>query len=152
MKSLLHWAANFDRRGHPNRGGGGGRFGCRWTRENGGADFQIRLGQFAEHLGRSIYGGLWAVMVEDRKFAHEITDEYNPFALANDSYGNPAPVTYLKNSPWKVIGSRGTVTMAKAGAHVGEWSPVVHLSQGNAPYNGAAGFLAVERELPRSRS
>src|SRR4051812_11039540 len=56
-------------------------------------------GQFAEHLGRSIYGGLWAEMVEDRKFAHEIAGEYNPFALANDSYGKPAAFTYLKNSP-----------------------------------------------------
>src|SRR5579871_4638105 len=111
-------------------------------------------GQFAEHLGRSIYGGLWAEMVEDRKFAHEITDEYSPFALANDAYGKPAAFTYLKNSPWKVIGPKGTVTMEKAGAYVGDWSPVIHLagdgseagiSQGNEPYNGAAGFLAVER-------
>ena len=47
-------------------------------------------GQFAEHLGRSIYGGLWAEMIEDRKFAHLITDDYDPFALANDAYGKPA--------------------------------------------------------------
>jgi alpha-N-arabinofuranosidase len=111
-------------------------------------------GQFVEHLGRSIYGGLWAEMLEDRKFAREITDEYHPFDLANDSYGKPAAFTYLKNSPWKVIGPKGTVTMEKSGAYVGEWSPVIHLpgdgteagiSQGNEPYNGAAGFLAVER-------
>jgi len=111
-------------------------------------------GQFVEHLGRSIYGGLWAEMIEDRKFAHEITDEYQPFDLANDSYGKPAAFTYLKNSPWKMIGPHGTVTMDKAGAYVGEWSPVIHLpgdgteagiSQGNEPYNGAAGFLAIER-------
>jgi len=111
-------------------------------------------GQFAEHLGRSIYGGLWAEMVEDRKFAREITDEYSPFALASDSYGKPAAFTYLKNSPWKVIGPKGTVTMEKVGAYVGDWSPVIRLagdgaeagiSQGNEPYNGAAGFLAVER-------
>ena len=31
-------------------------------------------GQFVEHLGRSIYGGLWAEMIEDRKFAREITE------------------------------------------------------------------------------
>src|SRR3954447_14891299 len=111
-------------------------------------------GQFVEHLGRSIYGGLWAEMLEDRKFARPITDEYNPFDLANDAYGKPAAFTYLKNSPWKVIGPEGTVRMDKVGAYVGEWSPVIHLpgdgteagiSQGNEPYNGAAGFLAVER-------
>src|SRR5215208_2957920 len=32
-------------------------------------------GQFVEHLGRSVYGGLWAEMVEDRKFARQITDD-----------------------------------------------------------------------------
>src|SRR3954454_18186487 len=84
-------------------------------------------GQFVEHLGRSIYGGLWAEMIEDRKFGREITDDDSPFDLANDGYGKPAAFTYLKNSPWRVIGPRGTVTMDKAGAYVGDWSPVVRL-------------------------
>ncbi len=61
-------------------------------------------GQFAEHLGRSIYGGLWAEMIEDRKFGHGITDEYKPFNLADDNYGKPSAFVYLENSPWKVIG------------------------------------------------
>ncbi len=30
-------------------------------------------GQFIEHLGRCIYGGIWAEMLEDRKFYYEIT-------------------------------------------------------------------------------
>lgn len=111
-------------------------------------------GQFIEHLGRSIYGGLWAEMIEDRKFARPINDDYSPFDLANDAFGKPAAFTYLKNSPWKVIGPKGSVSMDKARAYVGEWSPVIHLpgdgteagiSQGNEPYNGAAGFLAVQR-------
>ena len=93
-------------------------------------------------------------MIEDRKFAHEITDEYNPFALANDAYGKPAAFTYLKNSPWKVIGPKGTVSMDKVDPYVGEWSPMIHLpgdgtqvgiALGNEPYSGAAGFLAVQR-------
>src|SRR3982750_4228823 len=67
-------------------------------------------GQFAEHLGRSIYGGLWAEMVEDRKFGREITNDYKPFDLANDWFGKPSAFVYLKNSPWKVIGPKGTVT------------------------------------------
>lgn len=111
-------------------------------------------GQFAEHLGRSIYGGLWAEMIEDRKFGREVTDDYKPFDLADDNYGKPAAFVYLKNSPWKVIGPKGTVTMGKTRAYVGDWSPVIHLpgdgteagiSQGNEPYNGAGGFLAVEK-------
>src|SRR4051794_16982030 len=109
-------------------------------------------GQFVEHLGRSIYGGLWAEMLEDRKFGREITDDYNPFDLANDWFGKPSAFTYLKNSPWKVIGPKGTVTMDKTKAYVGDWSPAIHLpgngteagiSQGNETYNGAAGFLEI---------
>tara|TARA_B110000483_G_C18150329_1_gene525161 strand:+ start:1159 stop:1380 length:222 start_codon:yes stop_codon:yes gene_type:complete len=30
-------------------------------------------GQFIEHLGRCIYGGIWAEMLEDRKFYFPIT-------------------------------------------------------------------------------
>src|SRR3954451_1941567 len=70
-------------------------------------------GQFAEHLGRSIYGGLWAEMIEDRKFGRQITDDYKPFDVADDNYGKPAAFVYLKRSPWKVIGPMGTVTMDK---------------------------------------
>jgi hypothetical protein len=29
-------------------------------------------GQFIEHLGRSIYGGIWAEMLEDRKFYSDV--------------------------------------------------------------------------------
>ena len=104
-------------------------------------------GQFAEHLGRSIYGGLWAEMVEDRKFGREITDEYKPFDVANDCYGKPAAFLYLKNSPWKVIGPKGTVTMDKTKAYVGEWSPVIHLPGGR---NGSGNF-AGQRDRTTAR-
>ena len=33
-------------------------------------------GQFIEHLGRCIYGGIWAEMLEDRKFYFPITADY----------------------------------------------------------------------------
>ena len=36
-------------------------------------------GQFIEHLGRCIYGGLWAEMLEDRKFYFPITANYDPY-------------------------------------------------------------------------
>jgi len=32
-------------------------------------------GQFIEHLGRCIYGGLWAEMLEDRKFFYPVTGD-----------------------------------------------------------------------------
>src|SRR3954468_8918325 len=122
------------------------------TSKTGAPISKYIYGQFVEHLGRSIYGGLWAEMLEDRKFGREITDDYNPFDLANDWFGKPSAFVYLKNSPWKVIGPKATVTMDKTNAYVGDWSPVIHLpgdgteagiSQGNETYNGSAGFLEV---------
>ena len=62
--------------------------------------------QFIEHLGRCIYGGIWAEMLEDRKF-------YYPVGV--------------KESPWKAI---GTVTMSGKDPFVGKQDPVVTLPGG----------------------
>jgi len=61
-------------------------------------------GQFIEHLGRCIYGGIWAEMLEDRKF-------YYPVGA--------------KESPWKVIGDAANVKMSKDNPFVGEHTPEV---------------------------
>lgn len=68
-------------------------------------------GQFIEHLGRCIYGGLWAEMLEDRKFFYPAGHE---------------------ESPWKVIGDPMRVTMDKTKPFTGDHSPRVNL-QGNKP-------------------
>src|SRR5712675_2208102 len=76
--------------------------------------------QFIEHLGRCIYGGIWAEMLEDRKFYYPITDDYHPYReLTETKY----PV--IGASPWQVIGPAGSVEMVKEGAFVGEHSPQV---------------------------
>jgi alpha-N-arabinofuranosidase len=85
-------------------------------------------GQFIEHLGRCIYGGLWAEMLEDRKFYYPITDEFNPWATATDPYWNTGPYKYLNASPWQVIGPAGAVTMDTNNPYVGAQSPVINLS------------------------
>ncbi len=36
-------------------------------------------GQFIEHLGRCIYGGIWSEMVEDRKFWYKPGEQYSPW-------------------------------------------------------------------------
>jgi alpha-L-arabinofuranosidase len=36
-------------------------------------------GQFIEHLGRCIYGGIWAEMLEDRKFYYPVGAEASPW-------------------------------------------------------------------------
>lgn len=63
-------------------------------------------GQFIEHLGRCIYGGIWAEMLEDRKF-------YYPVGV--------------KGSPWKIIGDAGNIKMSKENPFVGEHTPEISL-------------------------
>jgi len=60
-------------------------------------------GQFIEHLGRCIYGGIWAEMLEDRKFFYPVGD---------------------KQSPWKPIGG-ATVVMDREKPFVGQHTPRV---------------------------
>ena len=75
-------------------------------------------GQFTEHLGRCIYGGIWAEMLEDRKFFFPVTADYHPYqALQNTPY----PV--VGASPWEILGDPAQVTMVTAGAFVGRHSP-----------------------------
>ena len=84
-------------------------------------------GQFIEHLGRCIYGGLWAEMLEDRKFYFLVTDRYHPWGTAVDSYWGSGPYDYLQASPWKVVGPAGTVTMDTGSPFTGSHSPVISL-------------------------
>lgn len=82
-------------------------------------------GQFIEHLGRCIYGGIWAEMLEDRKFYFPITAEYSPYrALTNSAY----PV--VGASPWQILGDAKSVTMSKEDAFVGNHSPRVNAGAG----------------------
>ena len=82
-------------------------------------------GQFIEHLGRCIYGGIWAEMLEDRKFYFPITAGYSPYKSLTDS---AFPV--VGASPWQIIGDPAAVTMVKAGAFVGAHSPRVNAGAG----------------------
>ena len=68
-------------------------------------------GQFIEHLGRCIYGGIWAEMLEDRKFFYAPGD---------------------KDSPWKPLGSAEAVTMATQRPFVGQHTPSIALA-GESP-------------------
>ena len=86
-------------------------------------------GQFIEHLGRCIYGGIWAEMLEDRKFFFPVTDEFKPHSSSRRSgglRGGLFPV--VSGSPWKVIGPPGTVTMSRRAPFVGAHTPEVALA------------------------
>ena len=90
-------------------------------------------GQFIEHLGRCIYDGIWAEMLQDRKFYYPITDEFNPWGTATDPFWNTGPYQYLNASPWKVIGAKGTVTMDKTHSYTGAHSPVIEVPGDGSP-------------------
>src|SRR5579863_4700646 len=70
-------------------------------------------GQFIEHLGRSIYGGIWAEMLEDRKFYSTVGE------TRRDKVYVP--------SPWKSVGASSAVTMVTENPYVGEHTPQVDL-------------------------
>jgi len=66
-------------------------------------------GQFIEHLGRCIYGGIWAEMLDDRKFF--------------DAVG-------AGTSPWSAVSRPDSVTMDPIDPFVGDHTPCVHLPGG----------------------
>ncbi len=63
-------------------------------------------GQFIEHLGQCIYGGIWAEMLQDRKFYHPVGTE---------------------ESPWKIIGPDRSVVMVRRNSYVGDHTPQINL-------------------------
>jgi alpha-N-arabinofuranosidase len=69
-------------------------------------------GQFIEHLGRSIYQGIWAEMLEDRKFYFPVGD---------------------KESPWKVVGDPRNVRMNPILPYVGVHAPEIRLTGDGIP-------------------
>lgn len=82
-------------------------------------------GQFVEHLGRCVYGGIWAEMLEDRKFYFPVSADYAPYKeLVNTDY----PV--VGASPWQITGEVSGVSMSKGDAFVGEHSPRINAGSG----------------------
>jgi alpha-L-arabinofuranosidase len=82
-------------------------------------------GQFIEHLGRCIYGGIWAEMLEDRKFYFPITAEYAPYRTLKDT---AFPV--VGASPWEIIGPAASVAMVKKDTFVGDQAPRLRAGAG----------------------
>jgi len=79
-------------------------------------------GQFIEHLGRCIYGGIWAEMLEDRKF-------YFPVPAPGEIWRETRQhARVLAASPWKVLGPASAVRMMTQDAFVGAHSPAVEAS------------------------
>ena len=54
-------------------------------------------GQFIEHLGHCVYGGIWAEMIEDRKFLRPVGAE----GWASDEVRGDD--LYFGGSPWTIV-------------------------------------------------
>jgi alpha-N-arabinofuranosidase len=76
-------------------------------------------GQFIEHLGRCIYGGIWAEMLEDRKFFLDVG---------------------AAGSPWKPQGGKDACVMDEKGPFVGRHTPKI-----TAPGGIVQGELALRK-------
>ncbi len=86
-------------------------------------------GQFIEHLGRCVYGGIWAEMLEDRKFYHPITADYKPY-VKTKAFPDESEFQVVGASPWQIMGSANSVTMVKENSFVGEHTPLVQAGSG----------------------
>jgi alpha-N-arabinofuranosidase len=81
-------------------------------------------GQFIEHLGRCIYGGIWAEMLEDRKFYYDVPAQGSIWRTTSGQ------ARVLAASPWKVLGPGGTVRMNEKDPFSGKHSPEIHSNAG----------------------
>jgi alpha-N-arabinofuranosidase len=79
-------------------------------------------GQFVEHIGNTMYGSLWAEMVDDRKFYFPVTAE-KPAASAVPA-GSPFS---MKVREWHPVGPVEVVVMDKEKPFVGDQSPRIAL-------------------------
>jgi alpha-N-arabinofuranosidase len=79
-------------------------------------------GQFIEHLGRCIYGGIWAELIEDRKFF------FAPGAM---------------ESPWSVLGDPARMSLDTRTPYVGAQTPVLRGGGEDPPVGLSQGALAL---------
>ncbi|MGA2482901.1 MAG: alpha-N-arabinofuranosidase [Candidatus Acidiferrales bacterium] len=93
-------------------------------------------GQFIEHLGGIINHGLWAEMLDDRKFYYPVSSQA-PAAETAPRFGE-AP------RRWTPVGSDETVSMDTIRPYVGEHTPLVKLNGAEARGIQQAG-LAVRK-------
>ena len=73
---------------------------------------ELVYSQFIEHQGRCIYGGIWAEMLRDRKFNHDL----------------PRCGGGRTRTPWKRVGPCPRTTLSFEDAYVGLRSPRVEVS------------------------
>jgi len=111
-------------------------------------------GQFIEHLGRCIYGGLWAEMLEDRKFFYPVDGEAPAWEMQYPRSisweGDGYPYELLVRSPWMIVGDKKAVTMSRERPYTGAHVPVVAASQhGNGIIQERLGLVRGRKYVAR---
>lgn len=82
-------------------------------------------GQFLEHIGSLVNNGLWAEMIDDRKF-------YNPIPAPPAPPGQSPRAARNRLRSWAIVGPADMVTMDATRPFVGKHSPRITL--GSAPH------------------
>src|SRR5262245_14369961 len=111
-------------------------------------------GQFIEHLGRCIYGGLWAEMLEDRKFYYPVDGQAPAWEMQFPRVisweGDGHPYELLVRSPWMIVGDKKAVTMDKERPFTGSHTPVIaSRSFGNGIVQDRLGLVKGRRYVAR---
>src|ERR1035441_10363684 len=96
-------------------------------------------GQFIEHIGGTMYGSLWAEMLDDRKFYFPITAK-KPDASAQPQGG---PFS-MKVREWHPVGPEDAVVMDKEKPFVGDQSPRIKLDSATPHGIQQAGLALVK--------
>lgn len=78
-------------------------------------------GQFVEHIGNIINNGLWAEMLDDRKF-------YNPIPTPVTANAGGPRFARTRLRPWTAVGPTSAFQMDAARPFVGKHSPLITLS------------------------
>jgi alpha-N-arabinofuranosidase len=96
-------------------------------------------GQFIEHIGSTMYGSLWAEMLDDRKFYFPITAQ-KPETSAKP-HGGPFS---MKAREWHPVGPEDAVVMDKEKPFVGDQSPRIKLDSATPHGIQQAGLALVK--------
>lgn len=83
-------------------------------------------GMFIEHAGNLVYRGLWAELIDDRKFFNPVTNDATEAApVRRGPFGGPP-------RRWTPVGPIESISMDALHAYAGDHSPAIALASGEA--------------------
>jgi alpha-N-arabinofuranosidase len=93
------------------------------TRQTSAAVSDYIFGMFIEHIGKTMYGPLWAEMIDDRKF-------YFPILTKDPETQERRGFPGMQLRKWRPVGGDDVVSQDREKPFVGEQSPRVALDAG----------------------